>query len=139
MSLSSEERRIIVNREIEKSKRTFDDVMFCAKEGKWETVANRLYYALFHAMSALLICDGYQVRSHRGILSMFGEHYVRTEVFTRKDGSLLSELVIMRDNADYNCFFEADKEKMEPYIKPTQQLIEDICKYISSAPLFKSH
>ena len=43
----------------------------------------------------------------------------------------------MRDNADYNCFFEADEEKMKPYIKPTQQLIEDICKYISKSPLFE--
>lgn len=30
---------------------------------------------------------------------------------SRQDGSLLSDLVIMRDNADYNCFFEADEEK----------------------------
>ena len=32
MSLSSEERRIIVNRELEKSGRTFDDVLFCARD-----------------------------------------------------------------------------------------------------------
>ena len=139
MSLSNEERRIIVNRELEKSERTFDDVLFCTNEGRWETAANRLYYALFHAMSALLICDGHHVKSHRGILSMFGEHYVKTEIFSRKDGSLLSELVIMRDNADYNCFYDVDEEKIKPYIEPTQQLIETIRKYISGTPLFESH
>ena len=110
MSLSENERRIIVNREIEKSQRTFEDVLFCAQEGKGEAAANRLYYALFHAMAALFVSDGHQVKSHRGILSMFGEHYVRTEIFSKQDGALLSELVIMRDNADYNCFFEADEE-----------------------------
>lgn len=130
MSLSENERSIIVNREIEKAERTFDDVLFCMRENKWEAAANRLYYALFHAMSALLISDGRQVKSHRGVLAMFGEHYVRTELFSKKDGALLSDLVIMRDNADYNCFFEADEEKLSPYIEPTQKLIEKIKQYI---------
>ena len=132
MSLSENERLIIVNRELEKADRTFADVLFCANEGKWETAANRLYYALFHAMSALLISDGHPVKSHRGILAMFGEHYVRTEIFSKQDGALLSELVIMRDNADYNCFYETNEEKLRPYIEPTKKLIDKIAKYIGS-------
>ena len=62
---------------------------------------------------------------------MFGEHYVRTNVFSKKDGSLLSDLVIMRDNADYNCFFEANEEKLKPYIEPTRMLIDKIKAYIT--------
>lgn len=131
MSLSENERNIIVCRELEKSERTFEDVLFCANEGKWETAANRLYYSVFHAMSALLVSDGHQVKSHRGIIAMFGEHYVRTEIFSKKDGSLLSDLVIMRDNADYNCFFEANEEKLKPYIEPTRMLIDKIKAYIT--------
>ena len=129
MSLSENERSIIVSREIEKAERTFDDVLFCARENKWEAAANRLYYALFHAMSALLVSDGHRVKSHRGVLAMFGEHYVRTGLFSKKDGALLSDLVIMRDNADYNCFFEADEEKLKPYLDPTGLLIEKIKQY----------
>ena len=131
MSLSENERSIIVSREIEKAERTFDDVLFCARENKWEAAANRLYYALFHAMSALLVSDAHRVKSHRGVLAMFGEHYVRTGLFSKKDGALLSDLVIMRDNADYNCFFEADEEKLKPYLEPTRLLIEKIKQYIA--------
>lgn len=61
---------------------------------------------------------------------MFGQHYVKTNLFTRQDGSLLSNLMIMRDNADYNCFYEADKEKIEPFIEPTGNLIRKIIDYI---------
>ena len=130
MSLSENERQIIVSRELEKAERTYDDMLFCAREGKWEAAANRIYYALFHAMSALLVNDGHIVKSHRGVLTMFGEYYVRTGIFTKQDGSLLSELVIMRDNADYNCFFEADEEKLKPFLEPTRLLIEKIKQYI---------
>lgn len=131
MSLSESERSIIVSRELEKAQKTYNDVLYCVDKEMWETAANRLYYALFHAMSALLINDGYQVKSHRGILAMFGEHYIKTDIFAKKDGSLLSDLVIMRDNADYNCFFEADEEKLSPYIEPTRLLIEKIKHYIA--------
>ena len=130
MSLSEQERQTIVNMEMEKARRTFSDMEFCAKEKKWESAANRLYYALFHAVSALLISGGHNVKSHRGTLSMFGQYYVRTGIFSREDGSLLSDLVIMRDNADYNLFFEATEEKIAPYIEPTRELISKIESYI---------
>lgn len=130
MSLSDNERRIIVDRELQKAQDTFDDMKYCADVERWEAAANRLYYALFHAMLALLISDGYNVKTHRGILAMFGEHYVKTGIFEKKDGALLSELVIMRDNADYNCFFEADEEKVSPYVEPTRALLYKIRQHI---------
>ena len=46
MSLSESERSIIVKREMEKAERTFEDVLFCSRENRWEAAANRLYYAL---------------------------------------------------------------------------------------------
>lgn len=132
MSLSDSERQTIVLLEMQKAHRTFADMEFCANEQKWEAAANRLYYALFHAVSALLINDGLNVKSHRGILTLFGQHFVRTGIFAHEDGSLLSNLVIMRDEADYNLYFNACEAKIAPYIKPTQLLIEKIEKYINS-------
>ena len=104
MSLTDNERTIIVRREMEKAQKTFSDMELCAREKRWETAANRLYYALFHAVIALLVNDGHLLKSHRGMMSLFGRHYVRTAIFSRADGSLLSDLVIMRDNADYSVY-----------------------------------
>ena len=132
MGLTENERQIIVNLELEKAQNTFSDMEFCMNGKKWESAANRLYYALFHAMTALLINDGYNVKSHRGVMALFGEHYVKSGLFSKEDGALFSDLVIMRDNADYNCFFEADEEKLQPYVDPARQLIVRIRQYISS-------
>ena len=131
MSLKEIDRQVMITLELEKADKTWGQMEVQVNNGVWEMAANRLYYALFHAMSALLINDGYQVKSHRGILAMFGEHYIKTDIFAKKDGSLLSDLVIMRDNADYNCFFEADEEKLSPYLEPTRLLIEKIKQYIA--------
>ena len=39
MSLSEGERQIIVRRELEKAQKTYEDMDFCVKEGKWEAAA----------------------------------------------------------------------------------------------------
>ena len=132
MSLSDNERKIIVGLELEKAQKTVDELKILTENALWNAAANRLYYALFHAVSALLINDGHPVKSHRGVMAQFGQYYVRTEIFSREDGHLLSELVIMRDNADYNCFYEAGEENVVTHLEPTKQLIEKIKNYIEA-------
>ena len=62
MSLSDEERNAIVRLEIEKSKNTFAEVIALVNAGLWGGAANRLYYAVFHAVSALLVHDRHHMR-----------------------------------------------------------------------------
>ncbi len=66
MSLKQEERDVIVALELEKSAKTLAQVDVMTQSGIWEMAANRLYYALFHAVSALLINDHHEVGTHRG-------------------------------------------------------------------------
>jgi len=55
MSLKEEDRRIIVDMELEKAERTFSENQLLRDGCLWSTLANRLYYSLFHAVCALLI------------------------------------------------------------------------------------
>lgn len=71
MSLTEEERKIIVELELEKARNTFGQIEELRKLGYWDTIANRLYYAVFHAVSALLIRDSHQVNTHKGAISAF--------------------------------------------------------------------
>ena len=80
MSLSDEERNTIVRLEIEKSKNTFAEVIALVNAGLWSGAANRLYYAVFHAVSALLVHDRHQVNTHQGSHALFGLHYIKTGI-----------------------------------------------------------
>lgn len=55
MNLSDEDRHIIVGMELEKAENIFAEYEVLQKAGFWSTLVNRLYYSLFHAVSALLI------------------------------------------------------------------------------------
>ena len=89
-------------------------------------VANRLYYAMFHAVSALLIHDKHKVGTHKGAVMMFGQHYVRTGVFSANEGRLYSQLQTMREKADYNSAWQTSEDIMAPLIGPATMFIDKI-------------
>jgi uncharacterized protein (UPF0332 family) len=66
----------------------------------WSIIANRMYYALYHAVSAPLIKDNYKTSTHKGVMSLFNLHYVRTGIFTREEGALLGSIFAFRQGND---------------------------------------
>jgi len=131
MSLNDEERRIIVNLELEKATNTMAQIPALQKLGYWDNIANRLYYAVFHAVNALLINDGHPVNTHKGVIALFGNYYIRTGIFASADGRLYSDLQTMRNNSDYNCSYDATQQEIEPMIDPTKELISKVLDYIN--------
>lgn len=126
MSLDIEERKSIVTLEIEKAENTYARIQTLADNDMWDFVANRLYYEAFHAILALLINDGHKTVTHRGIVAMFGMHYIKTGIFSIAEGKMYARLQSMRDEADYNCSFSAEKEDIEPYILPVGEFIRKV-------------
>lgn len=86
MSLSEEERSIMVSLEYGRALKLLDETDKIASLSLWNTAASRLYYALFHAVSALLINDGHAVSSHKGTNLRFGQLYVQKGIFPPESG-----------------------------------------------------
>ncbi len=126
MSLSQEERDIVVGLELEKADKFLSQADAVAALGIWDVVANRIYYALFHAVSALLINDRIEVRSHKGAGLMFGQKYVIPGIFTADDGRLYAKLQDLREKSDYNLVYQSNQEEMAPLIENARDLIRRI-------------
>lgn len=131
MSLTDEERNILVNLEYEKGKSFLEQAEKIVELGYWDMVANRLYYAVFHAVTALLINDGHKVGTHKGVVLLFGQHYIKTGIFSTTEGKLYSQLQTMREKADYVCTFQTSKEEIVPMLVPARQMIEKIGTILS--------
>lgn len=48
----------------------------------------------------------HQVGTHKGVVALYGQHYVKTGIMTQAEGRIYSQLQSMREKADYNCVFE---------------------------------
>ena len=63
--------------------------------------AARAYYAAFYAASALLLTEGKEFRSHRGVVGLMHRDYVRTGRLPVDMGRILSTLSDLRSVGDY--------------------------------------
>ena len=57
---------------------TMEDARILANAGRWNACMNRLYYACFYVVSALLVRHGLSSSKHTGVRSLFNKHYVKT-------------------------------------------------------------
>lgn len=131
MSLNEEEKDILKELEYSKAVKLLEECDKVIELEMWNVAANRLYYALFHAVSALLINAGIPVGSHKGSHLRFGKHFVQTGIFPPSSGRLYSQMESLRERADYNCAFEAEKEDIEQLYAPSREMIERIGSIIS--------
>ena len=77
MSLAAEERYDVVAYRIEKAYETMKQVRGVLPMRYWALIANRLFYAAYYAVSALLIAHGHRVKSHEGTVTQFGLHFAK--------------------------------------------------------------
>lgn len=61
MSLDKESRNAMVAYRQEKADVAIDDALFLTDAGRYNIAANRLYYALYYAASALLLSQGIEL------------------------------------------------------------------------------
>ena len=132
MGLSGEERQALVAYRMEKAHKTYQQAEASIPLGFWEMTANRLYYAVYYAASALLLSKGLSVQTHNGIVQMLGLHFVKTGKLSRENGTLYGRLFSLRQTGDYGDTFDLTKEDVEPLVKPAKEFIEATEKLINS-------
>jgi uncharacterized protein (UPF0332 family) len=110
---------------------TLDEAKLLATSDHWNAVANRLYYAAFYAVCALLISKDINYKSHNGVKKAFHEHFIKNKLFSIQYGILYNRLFNNRQEGDYIDFQQFSNEEIEPYISETKELVETINAFLS--------
>lgn len=126
MSLNAEERDAVVQVRIEKSISTIEEAKGNASMCFWPAAANRLYYAAYYAVSALLIANKDTAQTHQGVILVFGLKFIKTGIVSREMGDLYSKLYANRMTGDYDDTYTLKAEDVLPIIEPTERFIQTI-------------
>ena len=121
---------VLIEYRIKRAKDTFEDALILAEKNKWNSAINRLYYAAYYAVSALLLKSDIKATTHNGIKSNFSEYFIKTGIITKDHGKIFSQLFNWRQKGDYDDLFDFEKEKVLPYLDPVKNLIETIEKIV---------
>lgn len=107
-----------------RAKDTFEDALILAEKQKWNSTINRLYYAAYYAITALLLDNDLNPTTHNGAKSNFSEYFIKTNKIDKEYGKIYSQLFTWRQKGDYDDLFDFSKGKVEPYFKPVEKIIE---------------
>ena len=116
----------LVNYRLTRAWDTLEDARILADKKRWNSTINRLYYACYYAVSALLLNSDLNATTHNGVKSLFSEQYIKTGIIPKDLGKIYSQLFTWRQKGDYDDLFDFDQEKVLPYFNPTQKLIETV-------------
>ena len=131
MSLTNEDRELIIRKELERAHETFEEIEIMRQAGKWNGAANRIYYSVFHAVNALFIFDGLQTVRHKGSHALFSQHYVKTGKLPSDFGHFYNNLQALREKSDYNCFYDVDEQDVIAGMDKARLFIDAIEAYIN--------
>ena len=88
--------RDLINYRLERAKDTILEAEKMAEIEHWNTCTNRLYYACFYAVNALLIANGLFSAKHSGVMGLFNLHFIKTGIIQKSSGRLFKKLFIYR-------------------------------------------
>lgn len=133
MTMTPQERNQYVSYRIKSAYTTFAAAKVLAENGFWNSAVNRLYYAAFYAVNALLVENELYSGSHTGARTQFSHHFIKTGKLDSKYGKLLAELYDWRQKGDYDNLFDYDKESVEPIFETVYYMIKEIHLYINKS------
>ena len=100
--------------------------------GDYAFAINRAYYALFYAVSALLLEEGHRFGKHSSVRAAFNRDIIKPGRLSGENGKLYNELFRARQEGDYIVFTNFDASYVQEKVDACEQFLVDIRPLIKS-------
>lgn len=125
-TLSPQDRCSLVEYRMQRAIETLKEADYNAAGAYYNAAVNRLYYAAYYAVSALLISGGLIATTHAGVKTMLSLHYIKPGILDKSHGITFATLFDCRQSGDYEDFVYCDAEMYNSMRPLTEQLIKAI-------------
>jgi len=124
--MKASERKSYVLYRIRISLETLEAAEILIENKKWNSAVNRLYYAAYYSVSALLVQNEIITKTHAGVKTQFFLHYIKTGKIKTTLGKTFSDLFDSRQKGDYGDFIDFAEEDVEVLHQFTKELTEAV-------------
>jgi uncharacterized protein (UPF0332 family) len=115
---------------IERAKKYLRSAELLLNEGDYESSVSRTYYAMLYAAQAMLLTKNLSFSSHKGVISAFGEHFIKTGIVPKELGRALNKAFEKRQLGDYEYTFVISKEEAEEILGAGEKFVEMIAQHL---------
>ena len=119
-------REDLIRYKLERSGETLEEAKVMIQTSHLYGAANRIYYACFYAVSALLLSRNLSSPKHSGVLSLFNKNFVKTGLISVELGRFYSRLFDSRLESDYADLVTIDRVEVQDDIKTAEIFISAV-------------
>ena len=117
---------------INRAKEDLDAAHLLFDTGNYRIVNNRAYYAIFHALRAVLVFDNFDSSKHSGIIAEFRRRYIKEGIFPTEMSKMIGSAFTIRNASDYDDMFIASRDDTEEQIANAEYIYKLLRTYISN-------
>ena len=116
----------LIKYKLQRSGETLEEAKIMLRSSHLFGAANRIYYACFYAVSALLLSKDLSSHKHSGVLSLFNRHFVKTGLIPVELGKFYSRLFDTRTESDYADLVTIDLKEIQDNLKTAEIFIHAV-------------
>lgn len=114
-----------------KSRRYLASAELLRQHGDYDSAVSRLYYAMFYGAEASLLLFGKTFTSHRGVVSAFGENFIKSGLLPKEMHQWLHRAFEKRQISDYDYLSSITEsevmelqEKAKSFLQQTEAFLQ---------------
>ncbi len=123
MTLSKENRIVIIDNNIQKSYQAINDAEILLNNEGFSGALNRIYYSIFYILSALAIKSDYKTSKHTQLIGWFNKNFVKNHKVERKIGKLVQKAFDQRMEGDYDVLSEFCFDETKEALADAKEII----------------
>jgi len=120
----------LVNYKRKRARETLNDAKAMFEHARLFSTVNRIYYAIFYEVVALLLTKKLSSAKHSGVRSLFNREFVKIGIVKEKLADFYSKMFDFRQKADYGDFVEFEEEKVRTWLEEAEDFINEIDKVV---------
>ena len=115
---------------IARAREALEEARILADSGHWNACVNRLYYACFYVISALLSKNDLSSSKHSGLRSFFNYHFVKTGMIPKETAIIYNSLYERRQEGDYEVFVSFEETDVKPWLRDAEMFVDAVIRLI---------
>lgn len=128
----NEPRADLVEYRLARARETLEDSRLLADAGRWDGCVNRLYYACFYPVSAILLQEGHSSPKHTGVRGLFNRRFVKTGRVPVPLSRFYNELFRHRQRSDYADLVHFEGDEVQAWLSEPERLVEQLASLVGT-------
>lgn len=121
----------LIKYRLKQAEDSIEEARVLLKEGmSLRAVMNRLYYAMFYSVLAVLQSKQIGTAKHIGAISLFDKEFIKSGIFDKEFSKTLHHAFELRQKADYMEEADVTKEDVDEIFPKAIDFVSEIKEYL---------